>query len=369
MPSVVPWHPLGHDAENKNKGSRGGPSIISDDIGVDKRYMLFAAALIGLAALPVLAGFVGLGWELSQLAGLSATLLCLGLCGAPVRPRDSSPPVLVSLRWHSFIGWAAVVAVALHVGGLVLADRNAIEYLKPSLPIYMAAGVFAGVLLVLLVLTAVSPIRRYVWTNHRAFQATHVIAGGLLIATIATHVIATRRYTGGPGRSALLLAATVGATFMLLRGRRTGGLPAVGTARRLVFGRHSTLVAVALAATSLGLLVLMTSATDTELRRPLASRANSMPLDFPHGKHVQVNCLICHHNYADGKGFEGCITCHKSARSDLKVGVQARFHSFCFECHRHPQATLIAHGPVAGCTSCHRVPGNDSASAEFSTLK
>jgi hypothetical protein len=45
--------------------------------------------------------------------------------------------------------------------------------------------------------------------------------------------------------------------------------------------------------------------------------------------------------------------CHKSDRKDLKAGVQARFHVFCYECHRHPKEGRSAHGPVAGCVSCH----------------
>ena len=323
---------------------------------MDRRYTLFAVALMLLAGLPVFAGFVGVGWEASQLAGLCAVILCIGLCGAPVRARDSSPPAMLSLRRHTLIGWSAVAAVTLHVGGLLLADRNVLEYLKPSMPIYMVAGALAALLLLLLVSSAALPVRRSLWNSHRAFQASHVIAGGLLIALVAVHVIATKRYAGVHGRTVVLLGATVGAMLMLLRRRRPVHLLPAAAAhreRRLVFGRYSTLVAVTLAVTSLGLMGLMMSASDSALREPLASRTHSLPLNFPHDKHVQVNCLTCHHNYADGRGFDSCVTCHESGRSDLKAGIQARFHSFCFECHRHPQASLVAHGPVAGCASCH----------------
>jgi hypothetical protein len=318
-----------------------------------------------IAGFPLLSGFVGLGWELSQMAGLLASLLCIGLCGAPVRPRDSAPPVLLSLSAHTLIGWAAVGAVALHVGGLLLADRNVFEYLKPSMPIYIAAGVLAALILLLLVSSAALPMRQQLWNSHRAFQASHVIAGGALISLGAVHVIATGRYTGGVARVTLILGATVGAMLMLLRPRRRGNVP-VGVAhqeRRLVFGTRSAWVAGALV-TLCGLAAATTSATDTALREPFLPRTNPLALDFPHGKHVNVNCLTCHHNFADGKGVDNCIMCHKSGRSDLKVGVQARFHAFCFECHRHPkeglaaQGSVAGHGPVAGCASCHRAPGD-----------
>ena len=321
---------------------------------MDRRYTLFAVALILLAGVPMVSAFVGFSWELSQLAGLAAALLCVCLCGAPLRARDSNPPTLLSLRRHTVIGWIAVVALVLHVGGLLLTDPNVIEYLKPSMPIYMAAGALAALLLLLLVASAVLPARRYLWRSHRTFQASHVIAGSLLIAVIAVHVIATARYAGGHGRIVLTLGVTVGAMLMLLR-RRRGTLRSrsADAEHRLVFGRHSRWVAGALIATSLGLISLMMSAGSTTLREPLMSREHPLPLDFPHGKHTQVNCLTCHHNFADGKGFENCVSCHKSERPDLKAGVQARLHAFCFECHRHPQASLVGKGPIAGCVSCH----------------
>lgn len=324
---------------------------------MDRRYALLAMALILLAGLPLLAGFVGPGWEASELAGLIATLLCVGLCGAPVRARDSTRPVLLSLRLHTILGWSAAVAVALHVGGLLLADRNVVEYLKPSLPIYMAAGVLAALLLLLLTASATLPLRRRLWRNHRAFQATHVIAGAALIALVAIHVIATARYTGHRASGGLLLGASIGALLMLLRPRRPDQVPGneAGLRRRSVFGRHSMAVAGCLTTICCALAV-STVSTHTALREPITSRRTSLPLDFPHGKHLKVNCLVCHHNYADGTGFENCIMCHQSARADLKVGAQAQFHAFCFECHRHPAENFTAHGPVAGCAACHRTP-------------
>jgi hypothetical protein len=235
------------------------------------------------------------------------------------------------------------------------------------MPIYIAAGVAAAALLALLVLSAALPIRRCLWSSHRSFQASHVIAGGVLISMVAIHVIATSRYTAGLVGAGLMLGATGGAMLMLLRRRGPGRIPhgGAGRERRLVFGRRSALVAGALVSTTCGLVVLMLSATGTALREPLAPRTNSLPLNFPHGKHMQVNCLTCHHNFADGKGFENCIMCHKSGRKDLQVGVQARFHAFCFECHRHPKQGLSAHGPVAGCASCH-APGDSHPSPDVS---
>ena len=326
---------------------------------LDLRYALWGATVLALALLPAFAGFAGIGWELAQAAGLGSALACLALFGSPVRPRDSVPPTLLSLRRHALIGWLALAAAAIHVGALVLIDRTVVEYLKPTAPLYQLAGIAAALLLLILVFSSLAGVRRRLWASHRGFQATHVILGALLAGLIAVHLVASARYVGGPGRRVLLIAGTIGAMLMLLRQRRSTD-PAhrpSAARRRLVFGRHTTRVVGVLAMSAAAVAGLFPKALSDALREPVLHRAHTIPLDFPHGKHGMINCLICHHNYADRRGWGLCVQCHRSDRADLKEGVEARFHGFCFECHRHPQATLKRHGPVAGCTACHQPPG------------
>jgi hypothetical protein len=144
--------------------------------------------------------------------------------------------------------------------------------------------------------------------------------------------------------------------LMLLRVRRPAErlqkVPDVGP--QLVFGRHSGLIIGTVALSAAAIAALLPSSVGATLREPILQRASRPPLDFPHGKHAAVNCLTCHHNYADGTGASLCVECHRSARADLKEGAEARFHSFCFECHRHPDAAFTKHGPVSGCAGCHR---------------
>jgi hypothetical protein len=327
--------------------------------GIDARYALWGVALFLLAVMPVFAGFVGVGWELSQLAGLAGGLACIALAGSPVRPRDSMPATLLSLQLHTLIGWVALIAVAIHICGLVLADRTVVEYMKPTAPLYELAGILATVLLLIVVLSAVAGARRRLWASHRSFQAVHVILGCLLAALIAVHVVVTARYLGGRGRRALFVAATIGALLMLLRVRRPNELAQSETRvhRRLVFGRHTTLIVGVVAMTAAAIAGLFPDAVVAALREPLLRRAYAPPLDFPHGKHGMVNCLKCHHNYADGTGWNLCVQCHRSNRADLKEGAEARFHGFCFDCHRHPEPTFKRHGPVSGCVACHQAPG------------
>ena len=338
----------------------------------DARYAAWLALLALLLALPAFGGFAGIGWEASQVAGYIGALTCVLLAGAPLRPRNSVPPALVSLRLHTLLGWTALIAVAVHILGLVLADRTVIEYLKFTTPLYQMAGIAGTALLSFLVIGGLGAARRRLWRSHRGFQAAHVVAAYVTACLIAVHVAVTARYLGGWGRRTLFVAATMSAMFMLLRARRTpppgpatSPTPASASApgpaavphrvrRQLVFGRHSTLIVAAAIVCAAGIAALVPAKVDATLREPLVRRASTLPLDFPHDKHGAVNCLTCHHNYADGRGMEACIACHRSARADLREGVEARFHGFCFDCHRHPDAALQGHGPVSGCTQCHR---------------
>ncbi len=345
----------------------------------DARYRAWLAILVLLLLLPAFAGFAGIGWEAAQWVGYIGALVCLVLTGAPLRPRASSPPTLISLRLHTLLGWVALITVVVHVGGLLLADRTVIEYLKPTAPLYQLAGIAGTASILFLVFTGLVSARRRLWRSHRGFQATHVVVAYFLACSIVVHVAVTARYLGGWGRRTLFAAAALGAVFMLLRARRSAPaaaphpLPAAPpappmtrptppppggwvTRRQLVFGRHSTLIVAAALASAAGIAALLPARVDATLREPVMRRSSAIPLDFPHDKHGAVNCLTCHHNYADGRGMQACIECHRGPRADLVEGVEARFHGFCLDCHRHPGATLHKHGPVSGCSVCHRVP-------------
>jgi Ferric reductase like transmembrane component/Class III cytochrome C family len=325
--------------------------------GLDPRYRLWGAALLLLVTAPALARLIGPAWEIPQFAGLASGIACILLCGCPVRPRDAVPPTLLSLHYHQVIGWAALIGAALHIGGLLLADPTVIEYLKPTAPFYQLAGIVATLLLLVVVLSSLVSVRRW-WVSHRGFQATHVSLGFLLVALIVAHVVVTDRFVGGTAQRALLLLVAIGAVAMPLRARaqKIAGR-AVGVSQRLVFGRHSNWVVGVVAIAIVAIAGLAPDWVRAALREPAVDRTAPLPLDFPHDRHTGVNCLFCHHNYVDGTGFDTCIPCHRGHRPDLKEGAQSRFHSFCFGCHRHPDAKFEHHGPVSGCVACHQAPG------------
>jgi hypothetical protein len=309
-----------------------------------------------LFLLPTGAGFSRLGWESAQLAGLCAALLYIVLCGAPLRSRAARPPSLLTLRSHSLLAWMALIAAALHVLGTLLADRVSLEYLKSSMPWYQWAAMAATVLMLLVTLLAIRPVRQALWRSHRGFQASHVVLSALSLLAIAAHVIGAARYVGAWWSRCLWIAAASGALLMLLRAR--GGRNALPPAfpRQGVFGRHAAPVLVAVTAVILAMLSLLPGQWSTALRASPVARLGGLPLDFPHTKHTEVPCAVCHHNFVDDRGLDNCIACHQSQRNDLQMGIEARFHGFCLQCHRHPDAVLSSHGPVSGCSVCHHVP-------------
>ena len=284
----------------------------------DRRYLAWVVGLAACAALPLFAGFTQLSWELAEILGLAGALTCIALSGCPVRPRESTPPALLTLGRHEALGWIALGAAALHVIFSLASDHTVVQYLLPTSPLYQLAGIAGFVLLLALIATSLAGPRRRLWRSHRNFQATHIILGCLLIVLLGVHVVTAGRYTAGYARRLLFVAAAAGGMAMLLRSRRRSGTAAheAAVARRFVFGRHSTLIVGVIAAAALALVPLIAGRAGAELREPLLSRAEALPLNFDHGKHTAVNCsLACHHNYADGRGFDGCIHCHRSERT------------------------------------------------------
>ncbi|MDE2305070.1 MAG: cytochrome c3 family protein [Gammaproteobacteria bacterium] len=293
-------------------------------------------------------------WEIAQAFGVASVALCLMLCVLSVRPRSGANQAF-SLRSHEWLGWLALAAALLHVGCLIATDPVVIEHLKPTAPRYELAGMLALGALAFLVLAGHAPIRQRLWLRHRNFQAAHVGAACLLVWTTAAHVVTTDRYVHGASQRAAYLLLSAVALLALLRPRSSHAQvrqtrPVLAS---LVFGRHSAIV-LAIVLGSLGaLLPLDPSGAIVALREPFLRRDERLVVDFPHDLHRAINCIQCHHNYTDGTGGDSCVACHRSRRTDLRVGVEARFHTFCLGCHRDPPGGLSGHGPVTGCRSCH----------------
>lgn len=83
-----------------------------------------------------------------------------------------------------------------------------------------------------------------------------------------------------------------------------------------------------------------------------------LPLNFDHRIHGSVNCLTCHHDYAQKKtpgDAPTCILCHKATPA-LATRIEEDFHQLCRGCHLQHSQTLQAGGPVRSCQQCHVLP-------------
>jgi predicted CXXCH cytochrome family protein len=296
-------------------------------------------------------------WEIAQAAGLCAVAACLVLCVLAVRPRAGAAGAF-PVGGHELLGWLALGAAVLHIGLLLGADRRVVEHLKPTAPRYEYAGILALFTLLFLTVPARAGVRGRLWPRHRDFQAAHVGAACLLVVALAVHVLATGRYIHGRAHlvAYILLSGIVLLALLRGRARRRSAQPS----HLLVFGRHSRLVLAIILGSLVALLALLRSSTALVLREPFVRRSEPLVLGFPHDKHRSVNCIQCHHNFADRTGTDSCISCHRSGRAAIRVGAEARFHDFCLGCHRDPPAYLTGHGPVTGCDTCHAPLSADS---------
>ena len=293
-------------------------------------------------------------WEIAQALGLSAVAGSLTLCVLAVRPRTGAASAF-PLRAHELLGWLTLAAAVLHVALLLAADRRVVEHVKVTAPRYEYAGILALLALLFLTVPAGAAVRWRLWPRHRNFQAAHVAVACLLVVTLAVHVLVTGRYVHGGAHTVAytLLSGIVLLALLRARARRRPPPQPAPLLGGLVFGRHSRLMLAIVLSSLVALLALLRGGTALALREPFLRRSEPLVLGFPHDKHRAVNCIQCHHDFADRSGSDSCISCHRSQHAAIRVGAEARFHDFCLGCHRDPPRYLTGHGPVTGCNTCH----------------
>ncbi|MBT5220779.1 MAG: cytochrome c3 family protein [Woeseia sp.] len=77
-----------------------------------------------------------------------------------------------------------------------------------------------------------------------------------------------------------------------------------------------------------------------------------LPMSFAHVDHMQENCVVCHHNYADNTGGGLCMTCHVTDPAIWPLFEQ-QYHALCRDCHAEKAAQGDDGGPPRECMACH----------------
>lgn len=151
-----------------------------------------------LAWLTPTPGAGGWLWDFGNGLGFVAFALILALSLEPGRS-----------RLHRALAWLAVGAALVHGGYLLALDAALLEYLKLTMPAYMAAGLLALALLVLSALFS-GKARRRVFPGRRAFRRQHWALSTVVIAGAGYHVAGSAFYINEGHQIALfatLLAA------------------------------------------------------------------------------------------------------------------------------------------------------------------
>lgn len=168
--------------------------------------LLPLAALLLVDAMPG----VALPWDFANAAGLLAAILLLllfHLNGRPLeRPRHDGK---FFRALHRDLAFAASAWSVLHVGVLLYDEPLLLNYLLPSAPGYMLAGLGAALVLVLLVTLSLTPMRRRLWRDHRQFRRWHYRFGLVIVALIAWHVLGAGFYLHAPWKVALWVLLTL----------------------------------------------------------------------------------------------------------------------------------------------------------------
>ncbi len=324
--------------------------------------MILAALL--LLPLPASGGVL---WDVGIGSGYAVLVVVMTLYLFPLRGDGLPHGRLFTLAQHKLLGWIALVLCILHVTILIIAQPLVWHYLWPSTPIYMACGITALIALSALVATGLSArsAHRKARTDparvvpgaaassapacRSASVVSHLVLAAVLLTLIAGHILGSKQVQDNP---------TKVVTFWLLL-----FLPAIWTTFRPRRPRSVRFLTTVLpTCMALAVLLVLPAPIATPALLASAVTPSVLPINFPHDKHTTVNCVTCHHNFADATGVTGgCLECHRSDRSDLPQASEPLFHTFCRSCHVELAETTDKHGPTRSCMKCHVVEGHKGA--------
>ena len=172
--------------------------------------VLFAGIISPVALVylwPVPAG-ITLAWDWANSFGYLSLAICMSLF--VYRGRALDFPAFSSrffANLHRELGYLSLCLLFAHIGMLLLTEPLLLEHLKPTAPLHMLAGVFAFILILLLVTSSVPAARRQLWPDYHVFRHVHAVLAVSIVALTIFHVLGSSFYLNS--RWKIGLASTV----------------------------------------------------------------------------------------------------------------------------------------------------------------
>jgi len=186
-----------------------------------KFYWLAAFVLLALlplivliaTTLPAKAGH-GMAWDFALALGFAVIALLLLMFVLTSRfPRLTAPfGIDLVYYFHRQIAIGLLLLAVIHAGILLASEPALATWLLPPAPAYMLVGLLA--LLCLLLLVAVSALRRRVKLEYETWRRTHLLLAVVGVVAALLHISGVNHYSGSMPMQ--VLTAIAAATWLVL---------------------------------------------------------------------------------------------------------------------------------------------------------
>jgi len=193
-----------------------------------RSIVYWTAAFLLLAALPLLILLIttstkpagqGWAWDFALALGFAVITLMLLMFVLTSRFRRLAAPFGIDLVYyfHRQIAIGLSLLALVHVALLLTLEPVLINWLLPTAPAHMLAGTLALVSLLLLV--AVSVLRRRVRLRYEAWRRTHLMLAIIAVLAGSFHILGVHHYSDSPLIESLALVALPVWLILILRVR------------------------------------------------------------------------------------------------------------------------------------------------------
>lgn len=157
--------------------------------------VLCLCAPLLLVSLGPRAPAVSLLWDWANALGYIALALTVLLFIYAGRPRAFPP---FSGRFfaniHRDFGYIAFALVVSHIAIMLSAEPLLLEHLKLTAPLHMLAGLASAVVMLLLVVTSTTSLRRKLWSGYQRFRSLHAWLAISALLLVLFHVVGSGYY-------------------------------------------------------------------------------------------------------------------------------------------------------------------------------